>query len=194
MNRTKGENKGEGDSSPSVEESSSSESSSSSSEIDDASETSQPSIEDFLTQPDVCWTGYNQHTSHHISSEKPVFRAEPGIKADLSHLQNPIDFFNLFFHDKYIQDLCCSTHSYYRNSPERRRKPRDSHSRNWSKPDSVEMRAFLGLLLFTRIVKKPDILVWEPFVWDPWLCTSLSKGPFSWSQKEPSFRRRKNCW
>ena len=114
--------------------------------LSDTSDTSEHVVKESisLTQPEMAWTGYNEETSHHIPIQEPGLKAEPGLRKDLSQMKEPIDFFTLFFNDKFVDDICTYTHMYHRDMSGRREKRRDSHQRQWTKPDRIEMRAFLG--------------------------------------------------
>lgn len=103
------------------------------------------------------WDGYDEETSQNIMPTEPDFEASPGINIDLSKLEHPIEFFELFWDDRFVSQICEYTHLFHRNQQQRSHKRRDSHQKQWKKPDTEEMKAFLGLLLFTGIVKKSDV-------------------------------------
>ena len=119
-------------------------------------ESSEGSDSSFDEDSDT-WIGYNDETSGNFPNSKPVFKAKSGLLKDLYELHHPEEFFYLFFDDPFIENICRFTDMYHRKSQENNKRRRESHQKNWKKPDVVEMKAFLGLLLFTGIVKKPDI-------------------------------------
>ena len=61
----------------------------------------------------MIWTGYNEETNHHIPTKELDFKVELGLRKGLSQLKNPIDFFTLFFNDKFRDDICAYTHMYH---------------------------------------------------------------------------------
>jgi len=113
-------------------------------------------LEEILTQAENGWIGYNEFTSTSIPPSAPDFKGNAGVKVDLTKLKEPIEFFDLFLGDKFLEDVCNYTHIYYKVKAEKGKKRRDSHQRKWNKPDLIEMRAFLGALLYTGILKKPN--------------------------------------
>ena len=114
-------------------------------------------MEELLTQAQNGWIGFNHYTSQNMASSPPTFQGTAGITADLSQLNEPIEFFELFLDDKFLDDVCQKTHQYYNSNAGKSKKTRDSHERGWSRPDVIEMKAFLGVILFTGIVKKPNL-------------------------------------
>ena len=68
----------------------------------------------------MAWTGYNEETNHHIPTKELDFKAELGLRKGLGKLKNPIDFFTLFFNDKFRDDICTYTHMYHLDMLDRR--------------------------------------------------------------------------
>ena len=72
-------------------------------------------------------------------------------------MTNPIDFFNLFLDNEYLEMMCEYCDKYYYKYRYKPRKELNSKKKKWKKPDLVEMKAFLGLSLSMGIMDKPKI-------------------------------------
>jgi len=141
------------------------------------------------------WAEYDIEESKKINSEKPKFDLPSGLTFYSSKFEDPIEVFNLFFDDKFIDDICEYTNMYHRENRTARDR-RGSHQKKWKKPDIVEMRAFLGLLLFTGIVKKPNIKdYWSESILfgTPGIAQIFSRDQFLDIRKSLHFVDEKKC-
>jgi len=102
------------------------------------------------------WERYTENTN--IENPIPVFRPNNNrVKGFFSHLEDPIEFFQLFIDNDYLDVICENTDAYYRIKNHDPRKKRDSHKRQWTKPNQEEIKAFLGLVLYMGLVKKSQL-------------------------------------
>jgi hypothetical protein len=103
----------------------------------------------------VNWASLSK--ANKIRYKKPKFylEDETGFREEFSsRVNDPIDYFYLFFSEEFLLEICKHTQAYYLSKyRDRSKKRRASHERKWSAPDLVEMKAFFGILIYTSIVK-----------------------------------------
>jgi len=114
------------------------------------------------------WEEYGEET--YFEDLDPPFRRKYKCRGLLSGLNEPIDFFNLFISDELLEDVCEKSDKYYKKYKNNTRLAKRTHKKKWNKPDLVEIRGFLGLLLSMGILKKPKLD-------DYWTTNSLFQTP-----------------
>ena len=98
----------------------------------------------------------------------PTFQIKSGLTVNLDSLETPSDFFSQIFDNKIIGDLLEYTNinananhkkAKYKTLQNRKRlaKLANSHERKWKDVDELEMKAFVGIILYMGIISKPSI-------------------------------------
>ena len=98
----------------------------------------------------------------------PTFQINHGLTQNLDFLATPSDFFSRIFDNRMIRDLLEYTNAnananqkihYYKKLYNHKRllKLVRSHEKKWKDVDELEMKAFIGIILYMGIISKPTI-------------------------------------
>jgi len=127
--------------------------------------------EDFDDEEDVDLGPWEEYTYDKMLDDKvPNYRRRYKARGLLQNLEAPIDFFNLFLDEEFLEEICEKSAQYYIKNRHDPRNLTRSHKKKWKKPDLIEIRAFFGLLLTMGLVSKPKIE-------DYWSKDPLTKTP-----------------
>ncbi|XP_053351649.1 piggyBac transposable element-derived protein 4-like [Clarias gariepinus] len=110
----------------------------------------------------------NWKTEHDQDIAPPPFRFRPlrtpGVQVDTTVEHSPLNLFQLFFSSAVVKQLCSNTNKYAaQNSP--------GKTYDWEDVNVEEFYKFLGLVLYTSLVKLPNIQ-------DYWRRDSIMSVPF----------------
>ena len=88
------------------------------------------------------WEEYTEAT--YLEDVVPTFRKKHKARGLFTHLSEPVEFFNLFLNDDLLEEICTLSDKYYHRHCYGVRRAQRSHKKKWTKPDLVEIRAFLA--------------------------------------------------
>lgn len=74
----------------------------------------------------------------------PKFTNKPGINKDLASLKTPIEFFQLFFSDHLLHEVCDMTNKYCQEN--KNTKKVSKHKKKWVTPDLPTIKCFFGFV------------------------------------------------
>jgi len=117
------------------------------------SDSSQSEDEEEEKTQNIDWKRYTRKNKLHYTL--PRFTQNPSVNRNLMDLQNPYEFFGLFFYDEVLYDICELTDKYYQKNKDTHK--RRSHHKLWQKPDLATMKCYFGQLLYIGIIKKPTL-------------------------------------
>lgn len=82
------------------------------------------------------------------------FVGSPGLKIS-GHLEDPLDFFSLFFDQELVDYIVSETNRFADQFLERTELTPSARAQNWKETDAKEIRIFLAILLYEGIIQKP---------------------------------------
>ena len=93
------------------------------------------SYEEEETKQNFEWRKYTRQNK--LLYFLPAFTQESSLRKNLDMLQEPQEFFELFFYDDVFENLCEYTDKYSESKQSHKAK---THHKQWSKPDLTEMK------------------------------------------------------
>jgi len=115
------------------------------------SDSKESSYEEEETKQNFEWRKYTRQNK--LLYFLPAFTQKVSLSKSLNKLQEPQEFFRLFFDDDVFENLC----EYYDKYSESKQSHKAKTHKKWAKPDLTEMKCYFGMFLYMGIVKKPTI-------------------------------------
>ncbi|KFM59699.1 PiggyBac transposable element-derived protein 4, partial [Stegodyphus mimosarum] len=108
--------------------------------------------EDFSSVRQWCIIDSSSHAPSRFS-----FTGDVGMKACVTNISDPLEYFELFFTDEIINHIVTETNIFAAENLNKFKSKEHSRTHHWSETNSNELRVFFAILILQGIITKPTV-------------------------------------